>query len=365
MPAGIAVKYNDAMADENFNIEEELKKLPAKPGVYLMHNELGEIIYIGKAKILKNRVRQYFDKGRVRSPKIEKMVSLISWFEYIVTDSEVEALILENNLIKENRPRYNTMLKDDKTYPYIRLSLGEEYPRLSVVRKVKKDGDKYYGPYPAGVSVKDIIDLLQEAYMLRTCRKVFPRDMGKGRPCLNYHIGRCDGVCTGCVSREDYDERVLKVRRFLEGDTKEICNHITEKMLDASSKMEYEKAGHFKELLEGARAIARTQKMEYDPKDNRDILGLAKEGFDAIMQVFFIRNGKLIDRERFYMTLAPEESDGEILTSFLKQYYSGTPFIPSEVHLPAETDDAPAIEEWLSAKAGHKVSLVVPQKGKK
>ena len=222
---------------EGFILEEELKKLPGKPGVYLMHNELDEIIYIGKAKILKNRVKQYFDKGRTRSPKIEKMVSLISWFEYIVTDSEVEALILENNLIKENRPRYNTMLKDDKTYPYIRLTLGEAYPRLMMTRKVRKDRDKYYGPYPVGMAVDDIIELLQAAYRLRTCRKQFPRDIGRERPCLNYHIGRCDGVCTGCVSEEDYAEKVNKVRRFLEGDAKELTAALTEAMLESSSKM--------------------------------------------------------------------------------------------------------------------------------
>ncbi len=351
------------MAD--FIIEDELKKLPGKPGVYLMHNELGEIIYIGKAKILKNRVRQYFDKGRTRSPKIEKMVSLISWFEYIVTDSEVEALILENNLIKENRPRYNTMLKDDKTYPYLKLTLGEDYPRLLITRKVKKGPDKYYGPYPTGVSLNEMIQLLQEVYGLRTCSKVFPRDFGKERPCLNYHIGKCDGVCTGLISREDYMERVQKVRHFLEGDAKELIDYLTGKMMDAAAEMEYEKAGQYKELLASARNLTQNQKMEYDPNDNRDVLGLAVNGFDAIMQVFFIRNGKLLDREKFLLKAAPEESSAEIIGSFIKQYYSGTPFLPSEIHLPEGIDDAEAIEEWLSKKAGHKVQLVIPKKGKK
>lgn len=348
-----------------FDIDEELKKLPSSPGVYLMHNARDEIIYIGKARILKNRVRQYFDKSRVRSPKIEKMVSQIAWFEYIVTDSEVEALILENNLIKENRPRYNTMLKDDKTYPYIKLTVSEDYPRLVITRKVKKDRDRYYGPYPTGTDVREIIELLEQVYMIRDCRRVFPRDFGKERPCLNYHIGRCAGVCTGQVSIEEYAENVRGVRRFLEGNSTELVSYLKEQMLDASSKMEYEKAGQLKELMQSAARISQHQKMEYDPKDNRDVLGLAVSGFEAIMQVFFIREGKLIDREHFYLTAAPEEGETEILSSFIKQYYSGTPFLPAEIHLPAEIDDSEAIEAWLSEKAGHKVALVTPKKGKK
>ncbi len=348
-----------------FDIDEELKKLPSSPGVYLMHNARDEIIYIGKARILKNRVRQYFDKSRVRSPKIEKMVSQIAWFEYIVTDSEVEALILENNLIKENRPRYNTMLKDDKTYPYIKLTVSEDYPRLVITRKVKKDRDRYYGPYPTGTDVREIIELLEQVYMIRDCRRVFPRDFGKERPCLNYHIGRCAGVCTGQVSIEEYAENVRGVRRFLEGNSTELVSYLKEQMLDASSKMEYEKAGQLKELMQSAARISQHQKMEYDPKDNRDVLGLAVSGFEAIMQVFFIREGKLIDREHFYLTAAPEEGETEILSSFIKQYYSGTPFLPAEIHLPAEIDDSEAIEAWLSEKAGHKVALITPKKGKK
>lgn len=348
-----------------FNIDEELKKLPSRPGVYLMHNDRDEIIYIGKARVLKNRVRQYFDKGRTRSPKIEKMVSLIAWFEYIVTDSEVEALILENNLIKENRPRYNTMLKDDKTYPYIKLTVSEDYPRLVVTRKVKKDKDKYYGPYPTGTDVRQIIELLEQVYKIRDCRRVLPRDFGKERPCLNYHIGRCDGVCTGSVSREEYAEKVKSVRRFLEGSSAELISYLKEEMLAASARMEYEKAGQFKELMQSAQLISQNQKMEYDPKDNRDVLGLAVSGFEAIMQVFFIRNGKLIDREHFYLTAAPEEGEQEILSSFIKQYYSGTPFLPSEIHIPMKVEEGDAIGDWLSEKAGHRVSLVAPQKGKK
>lgn len=348
-----------------FDINEELKKLPARPGVYLMHNDRDEIIYIGKAKVLKNRVKQYFDKGRTRSPKIEKMVSQIAWFEYIVTDSEVEALILENNLIKENRPRYNTMLKDDKTYPYIKLTLSEAYPRLVFTRKVRKDRDRYYGPYPVGTDVKSIIELLEEVYKLRTCRKVFPRDFGKERPCLNFHLGKCSGVCTGLVSEEEYGQRVAAVRRFLEGNHQEITEYIKGEMYAASEKMEYEEAGRYKEILENAQAISARQKMEYEPGNNRDVLGLAVDGFDAIIQVFFIRNGKLMDRDLFYLTVAPNESREEIITSFVKQYYSGTPFLPAEIHLPLKAEDAETIEAWLKEKAGHKVTLVTPVKGKK
>lgn len=347
-----------------FDINEELKKLPAKPGVYLMHNDRDEIIYIGKAKILKNRVKQYFDKGRNRSPKIEKMVSLIAWFEYIVTDSEVEALILENNLIKENRPRYNTMLKDDKTYPYIKLTLSEHYPRLVFTRKVKKDKDRYYGPYPTGTDVKSIIELLEQVYSLRTCNRVFPRDFGKERPCLNYHLGRCSGVCLGNVSEEEYNDRIDRVRRFLEGNHQELTDYLQREMYAASEKMEYEQAGRYKELLISARAISQRQKMEYEG-GNRDVLGLAVSGFDAIMQVFFIRNGKLLDRELFYLTVAPDESREEVISSFVKQYYAGTQFLPAEIHLPLKIDDQEAIETWLQSKAGHKVTICAPQKGRK
>ncbi|MGI6072309.1 MAG: excinuclease ABC subunit UvrC [Lachnospiraceae bacterium] len=348
----------------SFDITEELKKLPGNPGVYLMRNERDEIIYIGKAKILKNRVRQYFDKGRSRSLKIEKMVSQIACFEYIVTDSEVEALILENNLIKEHRPRYNTMLKDDKTYPYIKLTLSEAYPRLQITRKVKKDKDKYYGPYPNG-SIGDIVELLNRAYGLRSCRKVFPRDFEKDRPCLNYHIGRCEGICTGNVTEEEYTGKIKNVRKFLEGSSTELLDRLRTMMLSASAKMEYERAAEYKELLRTAENICQSQKMEYDPKDNRDVLGLAVSGFDAVMQVFFIRNGKLIDREKFFLTVAPDEAEPEIISSFIKQYYAGTAFLPSQIHLPCNIEDVTAIEEWLSRKAAGKVSIYAPQKGKK
>ncbi len=348
-----------------FDIQEELKKLPSSPGVYLHHDKRDEIIYIGKAKNLKNRVSQYFQSSRTRSPKIEKMVSQIERFEYIVTDSEVEALILENNLIKEHRPRYNTMLKDDKTYPYIKVTLSEAFPRLVLTRKIKKDKEKYYGPYPNAGAVRDTINLLNNVYHLRDCSRVLPRDIGKERPCLNYHIGKCDAPCLGNLSEERYAVNVAQARKFLEGNSKDILKVIKEKMMDASEAMEYEEAGRWKELMNSAVTVASLQKVEYSPGEDRDVLGLAAEGFEAIMQVFFIRGGKLLEREHFYLTPAPGDSEQDIVVSFLKQYYSGTPFLPGEILLPCEIDERETLEEWLRQKAGHRVSILIPQRGKK
>ena len=348
-----------------FDIQEELKKLPHSPGVYLHHDARDEIIYIGKAKNLKNRVSQYFQSSRSRSPKIDKMVSQIAYFEYIVTDSEVEALILENNLIKENRPRYNTMLKDDKTYPYIKLTVSEAFPRLVLTRKIKKDKEKYYGPYPEVSSVREVIDLLNNVYHLKTCNRNLPRDIGKERPCLKHHIGRCDAPCAGKITEEDYALRIEAAKKFLEGNSKEILSYIKKNMKEASDAMQYEEAGKWKELIDAANTVSAHQKVEYSPGEDRDVLGLAVEGFEAIMQVFFIRGGKLLDREHFYLTPAPGDSDRDIVTSFIKQYYAGTPFLPGEVLLPCEAEDKESIEEWLHQKAGHKVALLIPQKGKK
>ena len=348
-----------------FDISEELKKLPSRPGVYIHHDSRDEIIYIGKAKSLKNRVSQYFQNGQKHSPKIERMVSQIAWFEYIVTDSEVEALILENNLIKEHHPRYNTRLKDDKTYPYIRLSVTEAFPRLQLTRKIRKDKEKYYGPYPNVYEVRNTISLLNHVYHLKTCTRVLPRDIGKERPCLNYHIGKCDAPCAGKITAEEYATRIDAVRKFLEGSSKEILTYIKTEMKKVSDALEYEKAGEWKSLLDSATKVAAAQKMEYAPGEDRDVVGMCREGFEAIMQVFFIRRGKLLDREHFYLTLAPEESDGEILSSFIKQYYSGSPQLPSEILLPSDIEDKETIEAWLQKKAGRKVSLLIPQKGKK
>lgn len=348
-----------------FDIQEELKKLPHSPGVYLHHDRRDEIIYIGKAKDLKNRVSQYFQSSRSRSPKIDKMVSQIAYFEYIVTDSEVEALILENNLIKEHRPRYNTMLKDDKTYPYIKLTLSEAFPRLILTRKIKKDKEKYYGPYPEVGSVRECIDLLNSVYHLKTCNRNLPRDIGKERPCLKHHIGKCDAPCAGAIDEETYAKRIDSARKFLEGNSKDILSYIKSEMKKASDAMEYEEAGKWKELMDAAITVSAHQKVEYSPGEDRDVLGLAVEGFEAIMQVFFIRGGKLLDREHFYLTPAPGDTENDIVASFIKQYYAGTPFLPGEVLLPCEIEEKESIEEWLRGKAGHKVSLLIPQKGKK
>lgn len=348
-----------------FDISEELKKLPTKPGVYLHHDSRDEIIYIGKAKNLKNRVSQYFQNGPKHSPKIEKMVTQIAYFEYIITDSEVEALILENNLIKEHHPRYNTMLRDDKTYPYIRLTVSDAFPKLVLTRKIRKDKDRYYGPYPNVYEVRSVITLLNSVYHLRTCSRVLPRDIGKERPCLNHHINKCDAPCAGKITQEEYAERIHAVRRFLEGNSKEILSYIKEEMKKAADAMEYEKAGEWKQLLDSAVTIAATQKVEYSPGEDRDVIGMAKKDFEAIIQIFFIRRGKLLDREHFYLSLAPDESDAEILSSFIKQYYGGSPQLPSEILLPDDVEDKGTIEEWLQKKAGRKVAILVPQKGKK
>ena len=324
-----------------FDISEELKKLPAKPGVYLHHDSRDEIIYIGKAKNLKNRVSQYFQNGPKHSPKIDKMVTQIAYFEYIITDSEVEALILENNLIKEHHPRYNTMLRDDKTYPYIRLTVSDAFPKLVLTRKIRKDKDRYYGPYPNVYEVRSVITLLNSVYHLRTCSRVLPRDIGKERPCLNHHINKCDAPCAGKITQEEYAERIHAVRRFLEGNSKEILAYIKDEMKKAADAMEYEKAGEWKQLLDSAITIAATQKVEYSPGEDRDVIGMAKKDFEAIIQIFFIRRGKLLDREHFYLSLAPDESDTEILSSFIKQYYGGSPQLPSEILLPDDVDFDP------------------------
>lgn len=348
-----------------FNIEEELKKLPGQPGVYLMHDEKDEIIYVGKAISLKNRVRQYFQSSRKRTPKIEQMVSKIKRFEYIVTDSELEALILECNLIKEHRPKYNTMLKDDKSYPFIRLTTNEAYPRAMFARKMKKDGSKYYGPYTSSGAVKDTIELLSKIYKIRTCRKALPKDIGKGRPCLNYHIHQCDAPCMGYVSEEEYKERFKKIQNFLSGNYSEVMKMLEDKMYEASEKMDYEEAANYRDLLTSVKNIAQKQKITSSELMDRDILAYSFDGPDAVVQVFFIRQGKLLGREHFHLTTAINHNGGELLSSFIKQYYAGTPYIPRELLVEKEIEDYEILEEWLSVKKGSKVSIKSPKKGEK
>ena len=350
---------------ENFNIQEELKKLPGKPGVYLMHDERDAIIYVGKAISLKNRVRQYFQSSRNKGAKIEQMVTHISRFEYIVTDSELEALVLECNLIKEHRPKYNTMLMDDKTYPFIKVTVNEAFPRVMMARQMKKDKAKYFGPYTSAGAVKDTIELIRKLYHIRSCNRSLPKDIGKERPCLNYHIHQCQAPCQGYISQEEYRKSIDEVVRFLNGNYDPILKELEEKMMDASDNLEFEKAIEYRELLASVQKIAQKQKITDTAGDDRDIIAMASEQEDAVVQVFFIRNGRLIGRDHFYLKIAESDTKSEILSSFIKQFYAGTPYIPAELMLPQEIEDQEIIEEWLTARREHKVHLRIPKKGTK
>ena len=348
-----------------FQLEEELKKLPDQPGVYLMHDEKDTIIYIGKAVSLTKRVHQYFQASHNEGLKKAQMVKQIARFEYIVTDSELEALVLECNLIKEHRPKYNTLLRDDKTYPYIKVTLGEEFPRVLFARRVKKDKAKYFGPYTSGGAVKDTIDLLNKLYGLRTCSRALPRDTGKGRPCLNYHIKQCKAPCQGYISKADYAACVEQAVRFLNGDYTAIMQELEEKMAAASAELAFEKAMEYRDLLNSVRQIAQKQKITDANDEDQDVIGLAKDGEDAVVQVFFIRGGKLIGREHFYMKIAAEDTGMQILTVFVKQFYAGTPFTPKRIMLPYLIEDKDVIEEWLCGRRGQRAYICVPRKGKK
>ena len=348
-----------------FNIEEELKKLPGKPGVYIMHDASDAIIYVGKAISLKNRVRQYFQSSRTKGAKIERMVTQIARFEYIITDSELEALVLECNLIKEHRPKYNTMLKDDKSYPFIKVTVEEAYPRVLFARRMKKDKSRYYGPYTSAGAVKETIELLHKLYQIRTCNRNLPRDIGLDRPCLNYHIHQCQAPCQGYVSKEEYRESVNQVVSFLSGNYEPVLQMLEKKMQDASDALEFEKAIEYRELLSSVRAVAQKQKITNSDGEDKDVLALAKDEHDAVVQVFFVRDGRLIGRDHFYLNHVEGESRSAILGSFIKQFYAGTPFIPRELMLQCEVEDAEVMEEWLSGRRGQKVHLRVPKKGTK
>lgn len=348
-----------------FEIEEELKKLPAQPGVYIMHDSRDEIIYVGKAISLKNRVRQYFQSSRNKTAKIEQMVSRIARFEYIVTDSEMEALVLECNLIKEHRPRYNTMLKDDKTYPYIKATVSEEYPRVLFSRQMKKDKNKYFGPFTSAGAVKDTIDMIRKIYRLRTCSRRLPEDIGKGRPCLYYHIHQCGAPCQGYVTKEEYQQSVRQALDFLGGKYEPVMKLLAEKMAAASDAMEFEKAIEYRELLASVRKVAQKQKITSQSMDDRDIIAMAKDERDAVVQVFFVRDGRLIGREHFHLNISQAEEDSQILNSFVKQFYAGTPFVPHEIWIQEELEDGPVIERFLTGRRGQRVKLIVPQKGDK
>ena len=353
------------MESNNFDIQEELKKLPARPGVYIMHDEKDHIIYVGKAISLKNRVRQYFQASRNKGVKIEQMVTHIRRFEYIVTDSELEALVLECNLIKEHHPKYNTMLMDDKTYPFIKVTTGEAFPRVVLSRKMLKDKAKYFGPYTSSQAVRDTIDLIHKLYHLRSCNRSLPRDIGKERPCLNYHIKQCDAPCQGYISQEEYGKAVNEVLRFLNGNFDAVLKELEEKMNAASESLEFERAIEYRELISSVRKVAQKQKITDSSGEDRDILAVASEEEDAVVQVFFIRGGRLIGRDHFYLRISKGESPSEILNSFVMQYYAGTPFIPAELMLQDEVEDRELLEEWLSSKRGQKVAIKVPKKGTK
>ena len=348
-----------------FNIQEELKKLPDQPGVYIMHDARDAIIYIGKAVSLRKRVHQYFQASHDEGIKKAQMVKQIVRWEYIITDSELEALVLECNLIKEHRPKYNTMLRDDKTYPYIRVTLGEDFPRVLFSRQQKKDKSRYFGPYTSAGAVKDTIEMINKLYGLRTCNRNLPKDTGKERPCLNYHIHQCDAPCQAYISKEAYRERVDEALEFLNGNYSGIIKSLEEKMSEASINMEFEKAIEYRDLLGSVKQIAQKQKMTNTDGEDKDIVALARDENDAVVQVFFIRGGKLIGRDHFYMRIGTEDTRTQILTTFMKQFYSGTPYIPREIMLPQEIDEQEILENWLTEKRGSKVYIRIPQKGMK
>lgn len=346
-----------------FDIEEELKKLLAKPGVYLMHDEKDTIIYVGKAISLKNRVRQYFQSSRNKGLKIEQMVPQIARFEYIVTDSELEALVLECNLIKEHRPKYNTMLKDDKSYPFIQVTVNEPYPRILFARRMKKDKSKYFGPYTSGQAVKESIELLRKLYQIRACNRSLPREIGNDRPCLYYHIKQCKAPCQGYISKEEYRSQVDQALDFLNGNMKGVLKDLEAKMLEASEELRFEDAKDYRDLIEHVRRIGERQKITRSGGEDKDVIALAVDKEDAVAQVFFIRDGKLIGRDHFYLRVAVRDSKADILLSFLKQFYSGTPFIPRELVLSDQIEEQEVLEEWLTKKRGQRVHIRVPKKG--
>ena len=354
-----------------FQIEEELKKLPGKPGVYIMHGEKDEIIYVGKAISLKNRVRQYFQSSRNKGAKIEQMVTHITRFEYIITDSELEALVLECNLIKEHRPKYNTMLKDDKSYPFIKVTVNEEYPRVLFARKMKKDKAKYFGPYTSAGAVKDVIELVRKLYKVRSCNRVLPRDCGKDRPCLYYHMKQCTAPCQGYVSSEEYKKNITELLKFLNGDFQDTIDMLTDKMMAASDEMRFEDAMEYRDLIRSIQKIGERQKITSYGEEDKDIIAVAMDESldlreqDAVVQVFFVRDGKLIGREHFYLRVARGDTKAQVLSSFMKQFYAGTPFIPREIMLQKEIEDAQIIEEWLTARRKQRVHIRVPKKGTK
>lgn len=349
-----------------FIIEEELKKLPKQPGVYIMHDESDAIIYVGKAVVLYNRVRSYFRESTKKTPKIQQMVKQIAWFEYVVTDSELEALVLENNLIKENQPKYNTMLKDDKTYPFIKVTINEDFPRIFLARKVYKDGARYFGPYTSSDSVRETIELLRKLYKLRNCKmNIHANDKDEDKKCLYYHMGQCGAPCAGMIDKEAYGKNIQASLEFLSGNNKPIINMLTDKMQAASEEMEYEKAMEYRDLIGSVRAVSQKQKITDTAGENKDIIALVRREESVIIQMFFIREGKIVGREHYYMKHVEEENEEDIMAAFLMQFYAGAPYIPKEIVLSCPPAGVDLISEWMSKQNGNKVNITIPQKGKK
>ncbi|MGN0362464.1 MAG: excinuclease ABC subunit UvrC [Bilifractor sp.] len=351
-----------------FDIQEELKKLPQKPGVYIMHGLQDEVMYVGKAVRLRNRVRQYFSNSRNKRLKIYSMVPQVTRFEYIVTDSEVEALVLECNLIKEYRPKYNTMLMDDKAYPFIQVTVQEHFPRVLYAHRMKKDKSQYFGPYPDATAAKEAIDLVRKLYHLRSCSKRLPEEQGRERPCLYYHLHQCKAPCQGWISEEDYRAQVDEAIAFLNGKTETVLADLNRKMQEAASALRFEEAASLRDLIAAVKKLSERQKITSGSGEDQDVIALAADGEDAIAQVFFVRDGKLIGRDHFYLKIANDEGRGEVMESFVQQFYAGTPFIPHEIMLSDAVGDTDLLEEWLTGKKnvrGTRVHILVPQKGKK
>lgn len=350
---------------DGFDLKEELKKLPDSPGVYLMHDKNDEIIYVGKAIRLKRRVSSYFRHMNNRSPKIEKMISLIDYFEYIVTDSELEALVLENNLIKEHKPKYNTMLKDDKSYPFMKVTVQEDFPRVLFARQMKRDGAKYFGPYTSAAAVKDTIELIQKLYGIRTCNKSLPKEIGLGRPCLYHQMKQCAAPCQGYISKEEYALRIDKLLGFLNGDYKKVLAELEQKMKEKAAELEFEEAAEYRDLIESVQHVTGSQRVVKTGGIDRDVIAMARKGLETVVSVFFVRDGKLLGREHFHVEHSEEDTGSQIITAFIKQYYEGTPFVPNELLTEFAVEEHSLLEEWLGRRRGGRVHIITPQKGEK
>ncbi|MCM1179520.1 MAG: excinuclease ABC subunit UvrC [Clostridium sp.] len=350
---------------DGFDLKEELKKIPDLPGVYLMHSKTDEIIYVGKAVNLKRRVSSYFRKINNRGPKIEKMITLIDYFEYIVTDSELEALVLENNLIKEHRPKYNTMLKDDKSYPFMKVTVQEDFPRVLFARQMKRDGAKYFGPYTSAGAVKDTIELVKKLYGIRTCNKSLPKEIGNGRPCLYYQMNQCAAPCQGYISKEEYAKRVGKLLGFLNGEYKKVLAELQQKMKDKAAELDFEEAAQYRDLIDSVQHVTGSQRVVKTGGIDRDVIAMAQKDKETVVSVFFVRDGKLLGREHFHVEHSEEESGNQIISTFIKQYYNGTPFVPNELLTEFSVEEQELLEEWLSKRRGGRVHIITPQKGEK